>query len=93
RMNRRELVTDLFYFALFSTAISAASRILADEPMRATKDALGIATPWAGQLPFLAQVALVVFLSEFGQYWMHRLMHNVTPFWLTHAPHHHITQL
>lgn len=93
RMNRRELVTDLFYFALFSTAISAASRILADEPMRAAKDALGIATPWAGQLPFLAQVALVVFLSEFGQYWMHRLMHNVTPFWLTHAPHHHITQL
>jgi sterol desaturase/sphingolipid hydroxylase (fatty acid hydroxylase superfamily) len=38
-------------------------------------------------------VALVVFLVEFGQYWMHRLMHNSTPFWLTHAPHHHITQL
>ncbi|MGC6766871.1 sterol desaturase family protein, partial [Escherichia coli] len=28
-----------------------------------------------------------------GQYWMHRLMHNSAPFWLTHAPHHHITQL
>jgi len=24
---------------------------------------------------------------------MHRLMHNWTPFWLTHAPHHHLTQL
>src|SRR3546814_7593915 len=24
---------------------------------------------------------------------MHRLMHNSHPFWLTHAPHHHITQL
>jgi sterol desaturase/sphingolipid hydroxylase (fatty acid hydroxylase superfamily) len=24
---------------------------------------------------------------------MHRLMHNYGPFWLTHAPHHHITQL
>jgi len=22
-----------------------------------------------------------VFLIEFGQYWMHRLMHNWTPFW------------
>jgi sterol desaturase/sphingolipid hydroxylase (fatty acid hydroxylase superfamily) len=24
---------------------------------------------------------------------MHRAMHNWTPLWLTHAPHHHITQL
>jgi sterol desaturase/sphingolipid hydroxylase (fatty acid hydroxylase superfamily) len=24
---------------------------------------------------------------------MHRLMHKWAPFWLTHAPHHHITQL
>jgi sterol desaturase/sphingolipid hydroxylase (fatty acid hydroxylase superfamily) len=44
-------------------------------------------------MPFLAQVALVVFLIEFGQYWMHRGMHDWTPLWLTHAPHHHITQL
>ena len=45
------------------------------------------------QLPWLAQVALAIFILEFGQYWMHRLMHNWMPFWLTHAPHHHITQL
>ena len=36
---------------------------------------------------------LAIFLLEFGQYWMHRLMHAWRPFWLTHAPHHHITQL
>jgi sterol desaturase/sphingolipid hydroxylase (fatty acid hydroxylase superfamily) len=29
---------------------------------------------------------------EFGQYWLHRLMHN-SFLWWTHAPHHHITQL
>jgi len=44
-------------------------------------------------LPFLVQVAAVIFIIEFGQYWMHRLMHNAYPLWLTHAPHHHITQL
>jgi sterol desaturase/sphingolipid hydroxylase (fatty acid hydroxylase superfamily) len=44
-------------------------------------------------LPFILQGALVIVLVEFGQYWMHKLMHNYTPFWLTHAPHHHITQL
>jgi sterol desaturase/sphingolipid hydroxylase (fatty acid hydroxylase superfamily) len=38
------------------------------------------------------QVALVIFVVEFGQYWMHRLMHNSFVWW-THAPHHHITQL
>ena len=44
-------------------------------------------------MPWVVQAAMVLFLIEFGQYWMHRLMHNWHPFWLTHAPHHHITQL
>jgi sterol desaturase/sphingolipid hydroxylase (fatty acid hydroxylase superfamily) len=66
---------------------------LAEEPLIAIKASLGLSTAWAGQLPWLAQVALVIFLIELGQYWMHRLMHNWRPFWLTHAPHHHITQL
>jgi sterol desaturase/sphingolipid hydroxylase (fatty acid hydroxylase superfamily) len=67
--------------------------MLAENPLTAAKASLGITTEWAKQMPWLAQVALVIFLVEFGQYWMHRLMHNWTPLWLTHAPHHHITQL
>src|SRR5262249_51386024 len=47
---------------------------------------------WITHSPFVIQVALVIFLIEFGQYWMHRLMHNSFVWW-THAPHHHITQL
>ncbi|MHA6719427.1 sterol desaturase family protein [Sphingomonas sp. RS6] len=93
RMNWREFWTDLFYVVLGATAISWASQALAEAPLLALKQGLGISTPWAMQLPFLVQVALVIVLIEFGQYWMHRLMHNVGPFWLTHAPHHHITQL
>ncbi|MCX7284910.1 MAG: sterol desaturase family protein, partial [Novosphingobium sp.] len=93
RMNRREFFTDLFYVVLSATVISKATNVLADRPLESVKHALGIATPWAEHMPWLLQVALVVFLVEFGQYWMHRLMHNSTPFWLTHAPHHHITQL
>jgi sterol desaturase/sphingolipid hydroxylase (fatty acid hydroxylase superfamily) len=93
RLDRREFFTDLFYVVLSATAIAWATNKLAEEPLQTAKHALGISTPWAMHMPFLAQVALVVFLVEFGQYWMHRLMHNWTPFWLTHAPHHHITQL
>lgn len=93
RINRRELLTDLFYVVIFTTAIAWATRVLADEPLAALKESLGIATPWTAKLPFVAQVAIALFVVEFGQYWMHRAMHNWRPLWLVHAPHHHITQL
>jgi len=93
RITKREFATDIFYVTLGYTAISWASRLLAEAPLTAAKASLGITTQWAMALPFLAQVLLVIVVFEFGQYWMHRLMHNWLPLWLTHAPHHHITQL
>jgi len=93
RLDRREFLTDLFYVVLGMTAIAWVTAHLAEAPLTALKQALGITTPWAMRMPFLLQVALVVLLIEFGQYWMHRLMHNALPLWLTHAPHHHLTQL
>src|SRR3546814_672312 len=93
RMNRQEFFTDLFYSVLSATAIAWCTEMLADNPLAAAKAALGITTKWAEQMPWLAQVALVILLVEFGQYWMHRLMHNLTPFWLTHAPHPTLTPL
>jgi sterol desaturase/sphingolipid hydroxylase (fatty acid hydroxylase superfamily) len=93
RLTRREFFTDLFYLALGYTVIGWASATLAEDPLKAVKHSLGITTEWAMHLPFVLQVALVIFLVEFGQYWMHRAMHNWNPLWLTHAPHHHITQL
>lgn len=93
RLTKREFFTDLFYVILSATIIDWCSKKLNDEPLTAAKHSLGITTHWAMHMPFLAQVALVVFLIEFGQYWMHRLMHNNPIFWSTHSPHHHITQL
>lgn len=93
RINTREFLTDLFYMVLMYTAIGWAVELLADGPLFALKEQLGLATPWIAELPFIIQVILVIFLIEFGQYWMHRWMHNWHPLWLTHAPHHHITQL
>jgi len=93
RLTKIEFFTDLFYVVLGSTAITWVTDKLAENPLKAVKHSLGLTTEWAMHWPFVAQVALVIVLVEFGQYWMHRLMHNTTPFWLTHAPHHHITQL
>jgi sterol desaturase/sphingolipid hydroxylase (fatty acid hydroxylase superfamily) len=92
RLNAREFWTDLFYNILITTVIAKLVKKLADDPMASAKHALGITTPWVMHFPFVLQAALVVFLIEFGQYWMHRAMHN-SFLWWTHAPHHHITQL
>jgi sterol desaturase/sphingolipid hydroxylase (fatty acid hydroxylase superfamily) len=93
RMNKQEFFTDLFYVILNSTVISWVANRLAEDPLTAAKASLGISTQWVMHMPWVVQAAMVLFLIEFGQYWMHRLMHNWHPFWLTHAPHHHITQL
>jgi sterol desaturase/sphingolipid hydroxylase (fatty acid hydroxylase superfamily) len=93
RLNKREFATDLFYVVLSYTAIAWLSNNLAEEPLHSIKESLGITTPWLKQMPFLVQAAIAFSLFEFGQYWMHRWMHNSHPLWLTHAPHHHLTQL
>src|SRR5882762_700735 len=92
RIYRLEFLTDLFYVVLFYAVILGIEENLAETPLASAKHALGITTEWALHSPFLVQVALVIFVVEFGQYWMHRLMHNSFVWW-THAPHHHITQL
>lgn len=92
RINRREFVTDLGYVVFNTAVIGWLTTHLAEDPLRAAKASLGITTQWAMHLPFLVQVALVILVIEFGQYWMHRAMHN-TWLWYTHAPHHHLTQL
>ncbi len=92
RMHRLEFLTDLFYAVLYYAVIAGIEDDLFETPLTSAKHALGITTEWALHSPFIVQVALVIFLIEFGQYWMHRLMHNSFVWW-THAPHHHITQL
>ncbi len=93
RINGRELATDVFYVVFGYGVIGFLSEALVNSPLRELKADWGIATPWLADSPFMVQVLVVMFIFEFGQYWMHRAMHNWTPLWLTHAPHHHITQL
>ena len=74
------------------TVIAKLVKKLADEPLASAKHALGVSTLWVMHLPFIVQVAFVVFLIEFFQYSMHRTMHD-SFLWWTHAPHHLSTQL
>jgi len=93
RMNRKEFATDIFYVVFGIFVIGTLTEVLVESPLSHAKEAMGIATPFLMELPFLIQVVLIMLLFEFGQYWMHRWMHNNAFLWSTHAPHHHLTQL
>jgi sterol desaturase/sphingolipid hydroxylase (fatty acid hydroxylase superfamily) len=93
RLDRRELFTDVFYLVLGYTVIQAVNTDVIDVGLLTLKQQLGIATPGLAQAPLAVQALLILFIIEFGQYWLHRAMHNWRPLWLVHAPHHHLTQL
>jgi sterol desaturase/sphingolipid hydroxylase (fatty acid hydroxylase superfamily) len=95
RLTWKELITDLFYVGLGYTLLSIVERYVgADVMIEAIQHNFDWEkVAWFMALPLLLQALLISFIFDFGQYWMHRGMHNWYPLWLTHAPHHYITQL
>jgi sterol desaturase/sphingolipid hydroxylase (fatty acid hydroxylase superfamily) len=95
KLTWKELVTDLFYVGLGYTIISTVEGYIGDgaiiEAVQTSFDWDKLS--WFTGLPLLLQAFLISFIFDFGQYWMHRGMHNWHPLWVTHAPHHFITQL
>lgn len=91
----KEFATDAFYVALGMTFLRMVDSYVGDGAIiAAVQDAFDWDKfSWFTGLPLLVQAVLISMIFDFGQYWMHRAMHNWTPLWLTHAPHHHLTQL
>jgi sterol desaturase/sphingolipid hydroxylase (fatty acid hydroxylase superfamily) len=91
----KELVTDLFYVGLGYTVLRLIDAYVGDgamiEAMQNSFDWEKLA--WFVGLPLLLQAFMISFIFDFGQYWMHRGMHNWYPLWLPHSVHHYITQL
>ncbi|AMO73074.1 sterol desaturase family protein [Sphingorhabdus sp. M41] len=95
RLTWKECATDLFYVGLGYTLLRMVDNYIGDgvmiEAIQSSFDWDKFS--WFTELPLLVQALLISLIFEFGQYWMHRGMHNWYPLWLTHAPHHYITQL
>lgn len=91
----KELVTDLFYVGLGYTLLSLVDGLIGAGPIvEAVQHHLNWHKfAWFLALPLLIQAFLISFIFDFGQYWMHRAMHNWYPLWLPHSVHHYITQL
>lgn len=95
RLTWKELCTDLFYVGLGYTLLRLVDSYIGDGVLvEAVQNSFDWDKfSWFTGLPLLVQAFLISFIFDFGQYWMHRGMHNWYPLWLTHAPHHYITQL
>ncbi|KPL68681.1 sterol desaturase [Erythrobacter sp. SG61-1L] len=95
RLTWKELATDLFYVSLGYTILRMVDSYVGDGAMiEAIQNSFHWEKfAWFTGLPLLVQALMISIIFDFGQYWMHRGMHNWYPLWLTHAPHHFITQL
>ncbi|AUX70320.1 sterol desaturase [Porphyrobacter sp. HT-58-2] len=91
----KEFATDVFYVGMGYTLLRIVDAYIGDGVMiEAVQNAFDWEkVSWFTGLPLLVQAILISMIFDFGQYWMHRGMHNWYPLWLTHAPHHYITQL
>jgi sterol desaturase/sphingolipid hydroxylase (fatty acid hydroxylase superfamily) len=94
RMTWKEFAVDLFYVGLGYTILETVEGFIgSDVVVEAIRDTLAWDKfTWFIGLPLLLQAFLISFIFDFGQYWMHRGMHNWYPLWLTHKIHHYITQ-
>jgi sterol desaturase/sphingolipid hydroxylase (fatty acid hydroxylase superfamily) len=91
----KEMVVDLFYVSLGYTFIAMVEGYIgSDAVIEAAQQSFDWSKlAWFTGLPLLLQAFLISFTFDFGQYWMHRGMHNWYPLWLPHSVHHYITQL
>jgi sterol desaturase/sphingolipid hydroxylase (fatty acid hydroxylase superfamily) len=91
----KELVVDLFYVGLGYTILRMVDNYIgSDVAIEAIQKHFNVDKfAWFMTMPLLLQAFLISFIFDFGQYWMHRGMHNWYPLWLPHSVHHYITQL
>ena len=95
RLTWKEAATDMFYVGIAYTLVRMVSGYIgSDAIIEAVQNSFHWEKlAWFTGLPLLVQALLISLIFDFGQYWMHRGMHNFYPLWLVHAPHHFITQL
>ena len=91
----KEFATDIFYVGIGMTVVTMMDVHLGEdvivELVQGSFNWESFA--WFVGLPLLVQALAISLIFDFGQYWMHRGMHNWQPLWIFHAPHHYITQL
>jgi sterol desaturase/sphingolipid hydroxylase (fatty acid hydroxylase superfamily) len=90
RPTRRDLATDLVYFAAVQTALPVALGLLLAGAAAGAFGAAGAGAtwPWPHGWPLAAQAGLLLLVDDLLRYGLHVAAHRVEPFWRLHAVHH-----
>jgi sterol desaturase/sphingolipid hydroxylase (fatty acid hydroxylase superfamily) len=86
---RREWQEDMFYFLVSSLFVQVLA-FLTLSPAQVVKGnaPLEPVHNYIGSQPFLIQLFLIMLLTDFVQYWLHRAFHQIPWMWRFHAVHH-----
>lgn len=86
---RREWQEDLFYYLVSSMFVQVLA-YLTVSPANIVKGTAPLepVQSYIGSQPFLLQLLLIMLLTDFVQYWLHRAFHQVPALWRFHAVHH-----
>jgi sterol desaturase/sphingolipid hydroxylase (fatty acid hydroxylase superfamily) len=93
RLTVREFLEGAFYVVCNRYVFGAVGAVIIYDPLTVFVQRYGLSTDIAKDLPLVVQVAMLIFLYEFVQYWFHRMLHNHPVLWEVHVPHHYITQM
>jgi len=91
---RHEWREDLFYFLVSSLLVQILT-VLSFAPVQSllTLAPMTGLRGWVGTWPFVIQFVVVMFLTDFVQYWVHRAFHRIPWLWKFHAVHHSAQQM
>ena len=86
---REEWREDLFYYLVSSLFVQILTYLtLAPSNFVIHSQDLNAVRAWARELPWIVQIVIIMLLTDFAQYWLHRAFHRVPFLWRFHAVHH-----
>ncbi len=90
RPQRGDVANDAVFLVLVQILLPYLLSLLAVFSLAAAVEARGwiVADIWPRELPAPLQAVLMLLISDFLRYWLHRAFHGVTPMWRFHAVHH-----
>ena len=86
---RPEWQEDMFYYLVSSMLVQVLTFLtLAPANFVSGQFDLSYIRSYVIEIPFLIQIVLIMIVTDFAQYWLHRLFHQVPFLWRFHAVHH-----
>jgi sterol desaturase/sphingolipid hydroxylase (fatty acid hydroxylase superfamily) len=86
---RDEWREDLFYYLVSSLLIQILTYLtFAPSNFVSSSADIGSVRTLAQSLPWVVQFLIIMLITDFAQYWLHRAFHRVPALWRFHAVHH-----